>query len=199
MSSQQQEIWQSFKAGNWEAYTSLYEDHFRLLCNYGYKFTQHSALIEDTIHDLFVKLWNNRQNLGEPASVKNYLFKAFRGLLFRKIKKEWSFSHLWPGEDEKYDFEIAYDQHIILTEEHQALQQRIAEAMETLSGRQREIIYLRFFEALSYEEIADIMNISVNSTYKLLYKTLDKLRATMGAAFVLWLIELRTAVHVEMN
>ena len=67
-------VWNSFKKGNWIAYSQLYDDHYRALNNYGYKFTKDVSLIEDAIHDLFVKLWTNRATLTEaPASIRNYL------------------------------------------------------------------------------------------------------------------------------
>ena len=81
-------LWNSFKQGNWDAYTRLYNDYYSLLNNYGYKFTRNSNLIEDAIHDLFVRLWTTRSNLGNPDSVKNYLYKSLRNTLLRKIKTE---------------------------------------------------------------------------------------------------------------
>jgi len=75
--------WNSFKQGDWDAYAKLYNRYYSSLNNYGYKFTRDVSLIEDTIHDLFVKLWNSKANLGNPESVKNYLYKSMRGILFR--------------------------------------------------------------------------------------------------------------------
>src|SRR5687768_3370984 len=85
---QEQSIWNAFKRGEWHAYSRLYEEYYRRLNNYGYKFTRDVALIEDTIQDLFVKLWTNRETLSTPPSVKNYLYKALRHSLFRKLKTQ---------------------------------------------------------------------------------------------------------------
>jgi DNA-directed RNA polymerase specialized sigma24 family protein len=70
--------WNAFKQGDWNAYTSLYEEFYKPLNNYGAKFTGDADLVQDAIHDLFVQLWTSRNNLGAPASVKNYLFKSLR-------------------------------------------------------------------------------------------------------------------------
>jgi RNA polymerase sigma factor (sigma-70 family) len=48
--------------------------------------------------------------------------------------------------------------------------------MDQLTPRQREVIYLRFFEELSYEEIAGMLDISVKGAYKLSYRALDALK-----------------------
>jgi RNA polymerase sigma factor (sigma-70 family) len=173
-------LWDAFKQGNWYAYTSLYNDHFRALNNYGYKFTKDTNLIEDAIHDLFVRLWTTRENLGTPVSVKNYLYKSLRNILLRKMKTQGKFT----GIEEEYPlgFQVTWNHAAI---EDRELQARVKNIIDTLPARQREIIYLRFYEGLSYEEIADIMEIGINSTYKLLYKALHNLQHTLGSASLL--------------
>jgi RNA polymerase sigma factor (sigma-70 family) len=170
-------LWKSFKSGDWEAYTSLYHAYYRSLNNYGHKFTKDLNLIEDAIHDLFVTLWTNRDNLGNPISVKNYLYKSFRNTLFRKIKAESRFFDL--QDDNSIPFEISYDQQLVLNEEENRLQQTIKDVLYKLPARQQEIIYLRFYDGLSYEEIAEVMCIQVSSTYKLLYKALENLQQSL--------------------
>ena len=170
-------LWKSFKGGDWEAYTSLYHAYYGFLNNYGHKFTRDLNLIEDAIHDLFVTLWTNRSNLGNPISVKNYLYKSLRNILFRKIKAESRFFDL--HDDNSIPFEISYDQQLVLNEDESRLQQTIKEVLYKLPARQQEIIYLRFYDGLSYEEIAEVMCIHVSSTYKLLYKALENLQQSL--------------------
>ncbi|SKC50519.1 RNA polymerase sigma factor [Ohtaekwangia koreensis] len=172
-------LWNTFKKGDWEAYTSLYHLYYRLLNNYGYKFTRDVNLIEDAIHDLFVRLWTNRNNLGEPLSVKNYLYKSLRNILFRKLRTQSRFFTIQEDE-ESIPFEVSYDNQLILNEEEQMLQDTIKKVLHKLPARQQEIIYLRFYDGLSYEEIADIMAIHVNSAYKLLYKALESVQQSLS-------------------
>ncbi|MBA4056869.1 MAG: sigma-70 family RNA polymerase sigma factor [Marivirga sp.] len=172
-------LWNAFKKGDLEAYTSLYHAYYRLLNNYGYKFTKDVDLIEDAIHDLFTSLWTNRENLGNPLSVKNYLYKSIRNILFRKIKAASRFHNL-QEDDESIPFEVSYDHQLILNEDEARIQRTIKDVLHKLPARQREIIFLRFYDGLSYEEIADIMCIHVSSAYKLLYKALDNLQHSIG-------------------
>jgi RNA polymerase sigma factor (sigma-70 family) len=171
-------LWTAFKKGDWDAYTSLYHEYYRLLNNYCYKFTKDVSLIEDAIHDLFTTLWTSRDNLGNPLSVKNYLYKSIRNILFRKIKAESRFFDLQEN-DESIPFVLSYDHQYILNEEEKRIQQAIQQVIHKLPARQQEIIYLRFYDGLSYEEIADIMCINVSSAYKLLYKALDSLQQAL--------------------
>lgn len=179
--------WDLFKQGNWNAYTSLYHNYYSQLNNYGYKFTRNNTLIEDAIHDLFVRLWTSRANLGNPASVKNYLFKSLRNTLLRKIKNEDKYTGL-DTEDYPFGFEVSYAHQPGAGIEEKQFSEQVKAVINALPPRQKEIIYLRFYEGLSYDEIADVMSISTNSAYKLLYKALENLQQAIGPSQLLTLL-----------
>lgn len=171
--------WLSFKEGDWGAYTKLYNDYFKMLNNYGYKFTRDVNIIEDAVHDLFIKLWTNRGTLGNPVSVKNYLYKSLRNIIFRKMQSQSRFVDLEDNPDYNFSFEISFDHQIIANEEERELHLKLKTVIKNLPARQQEIIYLRFYEGLGYDAIADIMEINTNSAYKLLYKAFNNLQAAL--------------------
>jgi len=183
-------LWRSFTEGDWDAYSRLYDSYSGVLNNYGYKFTRETELIEDAVHDLFVRLWTSRERLSNPPSVKNYLFKSMRNILLRKMKREEKFTDI-DGREYPLSFSISYGNETIKRVEDRELQTRIRAFIDTLPPRQQEIIFLRFYEGLSYEEIADIMSISVNSAYKLLYKALNNLQGTFGTSSLSVLLSLK--------
>jgi len=193
----EQRIWDSFKKGEWEAYAQLYDLYYKRLNNYGYKFTRDVSLIEDSIQDLFVKLWTNKDSLGAPASVRNYMYKALRNTLFRKMKVQARFMAA-PTDEYNYTFEVAYDSQMIFEEEERRLQEMIKGVINNLPARQQEIVYLRFYEGLTYEEIADIMSIHVTSVYKLWYKAMDNLKDSLHH-LVCWIFCVFTIVGVEIR
>jgi RNA polymerase sigma factor (sigma-70 family) len=171
--------WNAFKQGDWEAYTALYEEFYAPLNNYGTKFTGDTDLVLDAIHDLFVQLWTSRNNLGVPASVKNYLFKSLRTMLFRKMQSQSKLVNL-DGVLSSGSFHVTFQQELPLKVEEQELRAQVAAMISQLSDRQQEIVFLRFYEGASYDEIADIMGISTNSAYKLLYKALESLQRILN-------------------
>ena len=177
-------VWHSFKQGDWNAYTLLYNTYFDPLNNYGYKFCRDADLIEDTIHDLFVRLWTTKEKLSNPVSVKNYVFKAFRNILFRKMKNEGKFTGI-SADEYPFGFEVSYSGEILARIEDRETQEKVKAIIKTLPPRQQEIIFLRFYEGLSYEEIADIMAISISSTYKLFYKAISNLQNTISSSSLL--------------
>ncbi|MBC6609471.1 sigma-70 family RNA polymerase sigma factor [Hymenobacter sp. BT507] len=171
-------LWNLFKQGDWSAYTALYDQHFTPLNNYGYKFTKNVTLIEDAIQDLFIGLWTNRQNLSTPVSVKNYLYKSLRNILLRKAQNQSRFVEI--SDDNSIPFEVSFDQYIIVGEEEKELRTKVNFFLTKLPPRQQEIIFLRFYEDFDYQEIADIMGITVSSAYKLLYKALHSMEVALN-------------------
>lgn len=173
--------WNAFKQGDWDAFTALYGEFYELLNNYGRKFTQDADLIQDVVHDLFVRLWITRTRLATPASVKNYLYKALRSTLFRKIQSLSKFVEL---DNDQGSFTVNFIPDPSFRQEEQELRNQVIALVNTLPARQQEIIFLRFYEGMSYEEISVIMDINMSSTYKLLYKALDNLQKVSDKRFL---------------
>ncbi|ACU63872.1 RNA polymerase sigma factor [Chitinophaga pinensis] len=178
--------WNAFKQGDWDAFTALYGEFYELLNNYGRKFTQDADLIQDVVHDLFVRLWTTRARLGNPASVKNYLYKALRSTLFRKIQSLSKFVEL-DNASGQGAFAVNFIPDASFRQEEQELRNQVIALVNTLPARQQEIIFLRFYEGMSYEEISVIMDINMSSTYKLLYKALDNLHKVSDKCFLTFL------------
>lgn len=171
-------IWDTFRTGDESSFRLIFDQFYDQLYNYGHKFTTDSFVIEEALQDLFVKLWKNRETIGEAGSVKNYLYKAFRRVLLRRLDYIPRLQLFAPS-DEKVPFtiELGHDDSLIRTEHMQEMRRRLEQALAELSPRQREIIHLRYYDELEYEEIAAIMQLSLSSTYKLLYRAIDSLKA----------------------
>lgn len=170
-------IWDAFRFGDESSLKAIFEQYYTPLFNYGHKFSMDDHLIEDTLQDLFVKLWKNRDNIKETASVKNYLYKSFRRIMLRKLdteQRKHSFSLLEEGPG--WNHELGYDQMMISRERLEKIRQNLAAALTKMTPRQREIIHLRYYEEMEYDEIAELMELSISSTYKLLYKAIDTLK-----------------------
>lgn len=124
-----------------------------------------------------MKLWKNRESIRETGSVKNYLYKAFRRVLLRMLEaqqRKYTFSV--PDDWPELPQELAYEHTMISRERLEKISRDLATALGKMTPRQREIIHLRYYEEMEYEEIAVLMQLSVSSTYKLVYKAIDTLR-----------------------
>ncbi|HWV65670.1 sigma-70 family RNA polymerase sigma factor [Chitinophaga sp.] len=183
------DIWETFRSGDESSLQRIFDKYYTPLFNYGHKFSADDHLIEDALQNLFVKLWKNRDGIKDTGSVKNYLYKSFRRVLLRMLEvqqREYSFSVLsgWP----EPGLELPYDQTMISRERLESIRGNLVAAMEKMTPRQREIIHLRYYEEMEYEEIAALMQLSVSSTYKLLYKAIDTLRQYLSKTDLLILL-----------
>ena len=172
-----------------EAYKALYLDYFKKLYNYGRKFSVDAAYIEDAIQEVFYDLWTNQHRLKEITSINSYLFSSFRYSLFRRVKAE---AKTVSSEEFETEPEFAVDSLLIKEEAEVALQHKLTKALKTLTPRQREAIFLRFYQNLSYEEVAAVLRISVKATYKIMARSLSALKENMDISILLLLSLLRS-------
>ena len=79
-------MWNEFRSGNHTAFTQIYQNYVSLLYNYSTSITPDRELIKDCLHDLFVELWKNHQNLGETTSIRYYLMASIKRKLVRHLE-----------------------------------------------------------------------------------------------------------------
>ncbi|GAB2595223.1 RNA polymerase sigma factor [Spirosoma areae] len=172
-------LWQAFKQGNRDAFEFLYQQNIQHLIQYGYKITTNRNLIQDCIQDLFVELWESRENLSNVNSAKHYLLKSLRYKLIRHLQ--------FTATETLDEVEFVADSETV---ESQLLQQetmfrhshQLAAALMLLPKRQQEAIHLRYFQELSNEEVAEIMGVNYQSACKFIYTALKTLRHKLQLA-----------------
>ncbi|MBB2147893.1 RNA polymerase sigma factor [Pedobacter gandavensis] len=179
--STEPQYWQSFKAGNADSFEYLYKTYAAGLYNYGSKFSKDKDLIKECIQDLFVGIWTRRATLGNPDHLKNYLYKSFRHLVFRKTLQLQNFE-VYEEETDTYSFHVSLnmEEAIIDGEQRDKVTEQLNMVMAKLTPRQKEAIFLRFYEQLSYEEIAEVMDISVKASYKIMARALGFLKENLS-------------------
>ena len=183
------QLWQEFRTGNQQAFDYIFEKYIRLLYSYGHKLTAKATLVEDCIQDLFVELWEKKHLLSSTNSIKYYLFKSLRRKLIRALEKERHvLGQVAFQEDYPFDITFSHEAQLISNQITEAQYQGLTEALTTLSKRQKEVIYLRYFSNLSYEEVAAIMGLNLNSTYKIVSKAIHTLKQHLRLPVALLLL-----------
>ncbi len=174
ISADDQSLWNDFREGNQIAYTALLTKYTNLLFCYGIRFIQDRDFVKDCIQDVFLELWNRRENISPTASVKSYLFKSLRLRIFREKSKWTSTQSL----DENYCFQIEFNIESKLIEDQTAeeMRSRISLTLNKLPKRQKEILYLRFYEGLNHDKISQVMGLSKQSAYNLLHESIIHLK-----------------------
>ena len=175
------DIWTSFKQGDRNAFDELFRRFYPLLTLYGSRICGDRELLEDTIHDLFIEVWQSRSN-SPIQSVKAYFLKALKYKLYKHFRKNVPSSDAREL-DEGVGFVISHD-HFIAEQESQAeINRTITEAVNRLPNRQKEIIYLKIYHGLRYEEISEVMNINYQVARNLFYQSIKSLRQVLSAKF----------------
>ncbi len=179
----EQQLWLQFQAGSELAFQQIHQQHIRHLLNYGLRLNGSLSAVEDCIQDVFVELWLYRERLTQPSSVRFYLLKALRNRLKVQYRRDQPFVSGWDNDPESqfpagqpFDTEPSIEQQLIALDIDAEQRQHIQRAMNALSARQREILYLRYFNDLSYEQICEVMNINYQTARSQVYQSLKLLR-----------------------
>ncbi|PJJ85074.1 RNA polymerase sigma factor [Mucilaginibacter auburnensis] len=175
-----QYLWASFLKGDPQAYENMYSQYYQNLYSYGVRKTNHPDLVRDCIQDLFVHLWTNRANLRQTDNVKYYLLASLRNFLVKASMQNDKRQGVSLDADMPFTMDFDPEMILLLKEKEGQRSKMIVEALEQLTDRQKEAIYLRYFEELSYDEVAELMNISVKGAYKLVYRALEVLKLALN-------------------
>ena len=168
--------WRAFVDGEATAFESLFKHYYAALFDYGRRFTGDQALIHDTLQDLFATLWQQRPAIDYfPA----YVYRAFRNRLVRALNKLQNQASAAEIGEADWGTDDSVEALWVASEEHQNRQDWLHARINTLSKRQQEVIYLRFFQEQPTDAIAAILHIHPQSVRNLLHEALKALRQTV--------------------
>lgn len=179
-------LWIQFLEGNEIAFSQLYCLFFDDLLTYGRRVGGDNEMVEDLIQDLFLKLYQKKIILEDNTRLRPFLFRALKNLIYNQLLRN---AKLQPLSDYDFAFDLTYtiDEQLYLTH-GQGLSDEVHRILKGLTGRQKEIIYLRFVHEMSFEEISEIMEINIQSARNLLTRSMEKLRKEALPAPILFFI-----------
>ena len=172
-------LWKEMKEGNEFAFREIFDIYSDLLFQYGTTIGSDRELIKDSVQELFITLWTHRNTIGNARSVKYYLFFSLRRIILKKLARSKNIFSLSASRGAALLVE-SQDQVIFRREININNQQLVNCALEALPTRQKEIIFLKFYQELSNEEIEKIMNLNNQVVRNTLYKALSSLRKKIG-------------------
>lgn len=170
-------FWKKFiKEGSQEALSVIYFNHFDLLFTFGLKYTSDRQTIEDSIQNIFSYFLKVRKSLGPVNNIPGFLLKCFRRQLFIELKKQKKLLLTENFPEDHFNYSNSPEQDFIDHEEYDHLRTVVNQCITNLTVKQQEIIYLRFECELSYEDIANILEITVESCHKSVYRSINAIR-----------------------
>ena len=159
-------------------FEKLFSDHYEDLCKSTYAIVNDPDTAKDIVQDVFLRIWRQRGNINPGDSFKAYLHRSCinQGLNYiktykRKIRRE----HLYVDRGEGISREPEAERKLIADD----LSQRINTCISKLPPACKEVFLLSRYEEMSYKEIAQFLDISVNTVEKHIGKALKALRAVL--------------------
>ncbi|MGR5588727.1 RNA polymerase sigma factor, partial [Bacteroides thetaiotaomicron] len=187
--------WKLFLEGDDQAYSWIYTHYIQVLYNYGLQITPDSEIVKDCIQDVFVKIYKAKKKLTVPQNPKVYLMIALKNNIYNtfnqeRLQKNYAFS-LYQTEEQ-----LTVKNEFIDQEARHEEMNNIKRMMKILTPRQREVIYYRFIEELSYDDICQIMGLNYQSAYNLLQRSLQKIREAYGVTGI-WMLILHQLTYLH--
>ncbi len=170
------ELFTDFRKGDEQAYCTIYRFYFQRLCQYGQIFCSDTTLVENTVQDFFLHLLTEGRSLRHAANLEGYFYKSIkqnilkacqlqkRRAVIMKLSGTTGYQHSSPEDiliqQESWNRQISW----------------LKEQIEILPIRQKEMIYLRYYEGFTYDVIAQVTGLSNQIIRNYISRALHKLR-----------------------
>lgn len=170
-----QELMDLLRAGDTLALKFIYQKYWNQLFSSAYHVLQDQQACEDIIQELFISLWNKRNQIEIRISLKSYLFASIRYEVYRQIRHGIVREDLFEGIHERLQTPSEYG-----SLEYQELLSQINSIVDKLPEKCKTVYKLSREEQLSHKEIASQLDISPKTVENHLNKALRQLRISLG-------------------
>ena len=172
-------LMQLVAAGDTAAFESLIERHQALVAGTVARMLGSNAEVEDITQQVFIRVWRSAGRYVARAKFTTWLLKITRNLVFNEMRRAKRHPHVPVQVDPEAD-ELPLKDEVTETPDANLLQTELQRAIETaitqLPETQRMALVLRRYEDLSYEEIADVLDLSLPAVKSLLFRARTELR-----------------------
>jgi len=165
------------KLGDELAFELLFKKYYTILCSFSNKYLFNYEEAQDVVQDVFLKLWENRDEIDPDESLKAYLFRSTANSSISKLRRR--------TVKTKYDeiLKLVYIENSELSPHDSFLEQELSEylglALNKIPPQCRKVFDLSRIEGLKYSEIAEYLKISVKTVESHISKALSILRTEL--------------------
>ncbi|MEL6943553.1 MAG: sigma-70 family RNA polymerase sigma factor [Bacteroidota bacterium] len=155
-----------------QLFNEVFLQYYPILFHFGKRIVADDYLVEECIHELFLYIYEKEINLATVNNLRAYLFMAFRRrILLKKTTPQFADLSTIPTD-------IYFLNNDFVNEDEQQFQKskQLSKMLNDLPWRQREAVFLKYFNNLSTKEIAEVMGIQPQVVANTIYKALKKMR-----------------------
>ncbi|MBC8617851.1 RNA polymerase sigma factor [Parabacteroides faecis] len=172
------DLWKRFLKGDDRAYTELYNLYIDDLFAYGMHFTTNREAVKDCIQEVFISLYKDRSKQRKVNNIKSYLFVSLKNELFDLFKKSMEYYQIETIEP-VFQTEYSVEDQFLKNETASNNVARVKKLLQVLSPKQNEVIYYRYVEEMTYDEIGELMHMNNQSVRNLVHRSIQKIRELM--------------------
>jgi RNA polymerase sigma factor (sigma-70 family) len=172
------EIWDRLRNGDRDALLSIYNNFYLGLVNYGLRISGDRFLTTGCITQVLLRLWDKHQSLPPVQNLRVYLSTCLRNEIFAELRSENTRLTRCRAVQRFFDeSEPSYEECLIESQTNRALKEKLRKALYNLTAREKELIRLKFFEDLDYDEISAQCGITKRTAYNIIHTALKNLKA----------------------
>ena len=155
-------------------FTILFNKYKKRIYNYALKMLNDQMQADDTVQDVFIKLYQNLNNIHNKQSIQFWLFKTTRNEILSFFRNQGN-KRLYTNAADLEEVEIESPQSISEELENKEMNKLILTELNNMSDDFREVFVLREYSGLSYKEVASLLEIDEDLVKSRLYKARQKL------------------------
>jgi RNA polymerase sigma-70 factor (ECF subfamily) len=170
-------------SGDTQAFEELVERHQSLVAGTVARMLGSNSEVEDIAQQVFIRVWKSAGRYTPRAKFTTWLLKITRNLVFNELRRTRRHAHV-PIQTESEAEEIPLKDETSPMPDASLLENELQEAIEKaiteLPERQRMALILRRYEELNYEQIAEILDLSVSAVKSILFRARTELRVRLS-------------------
>jgi RNA polymerase sigma-70 factor (ECF subfamily) len=181
----EKELLQLVAAGDEQAFAILFNTYRKKLYTNIFRLTGSRETAEDTVHEVFLKIWQNRENAGTIDNFGGYIHRLAQNMAvsgFRRMAKE---TLIISALKQEAASQLGHEQNDLPTQQLMAKEVKafIQQAVDGLTSQQKAVYLLSREQGLKSDEIAEKLGISVNTAKKHLMDALKNLRQSVNNTY----------------
>ena len=179
---QEREWAEEIFSGDGRAFKKLFRTHYSKLCGFAADYVNSVDRARDIVQDVFLDIWDRRENLTVRTSMKSYLYKSVKNRALNEIRKRESRQNM--KDDLNYSNTASSDQRTAADAFHMnELSEKVEQAISDLPDRRRRAFLLHRRHGFTYKEIAEIMEIAPKTVENHIGRALRFLRNQLAGQF----------------
>jgi RNA polymerase sigma factor (sigma-70 family) len=170
-------LWERLRGGDRDAFFDLYKALYYELVNFGIRVCADAEISGEATDQVFISIWEKHAQLNRVDNVPAYLRTFLKRKIFRLLERRRKISDALLHSGAEGDWlEMPYEEFIVKVQTDELLRHKLKNALAKLTFRQKQLIHLKFFEGLSYEQIAEQTQQTIKTAYNTVYDALKILR-----------------------